>query len=457
MLPLVQKHRTAILYWLIFIAGCALAVYAWSQSAGTPVEDEIAHQVIARNAWHFPELILHTWGRVGNTLVYMIPALFGLNGARFGALLMSGLTVLITTASARKMGIQRLYLIPLFLWFQPWYPSFGFTAITEIPFLLLLALGLYFFLNDRFALMALCIGWLPLIRHEGILLAGLVFVYLLLTGHKRAALIPFVPLLIYNGVFQATFRLPLVELPLALYFNSQPTTAYGSGPWLYYLPYLIWETGYPIFFWGLIGVAKVVRRRVRGWEYLLLYLSYLLIHAVIYHYGLFASGGYGFFIFPIAPALALLAAFGSESVLGLLSRSFARASREQRRWLEGVAAAVIVVPVLIVAQYLTTWHLNDVESAVQQAVVWAREREIAPMDVIAPHIWFTYEYLYDYPWRPGEIWSICRDLDAAKVGTILVWDSHYSSECGYSPTVLRPGWQIVARYGQDQVIVMRKS
>ena len=268
--PLAKNDRTRILYWLIFIVGCLLTVYAWSQSPGTPVEDEIAHLVIARNAWHYPELILHIWGRVGNTLIYMLPSLFGLNGARFSALLMSALTVLVTTASARKMGLQRLYLIPLFLWFQPWYPSFGFTAITEIPFLLILALGMYFYLSNRMTPLALCIGWLPLIRHEGVLLAGLVFIYLLLTRHGRAALVLWLPLLLYNLTFQLAFKLPIADIPLAIYLNPQPTTAYGSGPWLAYVPYLIWETGYPIFFWALIGLYGFVRQRVHGWAYLLL-------------------------------------------------------------------------------------------------------------------------------------------------------------------------------------------
>ncbi len=450
------SRRDTLLYWSIFAAGCAIAISVWSRSPGVPVEDEIAHMVIARNAWHYPELILHIWGRVGNTLIYLIPALFGLIGARFGALLMSAATVLVTTATARKLGVKRLYLIPLFLWFQPWFPSYGFTAITEIPFMLIMALGMYCFVSERYALFGLCVGWLPLIRHEGILLTGMVFLYLLWKHRWRAALLTFVPIFIYNVIFELAFRMPLADSPIGVYFNSQPTTAYGSGPLLAYIPYLIWETGYPIFFWALVGITLVIRRRVRGAEYLLLYLSYLVIHSVIYHFGLFGSAGYGFFILPLAPASALLAALGVETLLKLVRRSFPRASARGRQAVQIVAATAIVIPLLIVIQYLTPWKLDPTQSAMIAAAHWAQERDIAPTAVIAPNIWFTFEYAYHYPWKPSDIWSDCRDLNTVVSGTILVWDAHYSSDCGYSPTPISNQWKEVAHFDDNQVVILKK-
>ncbi|HVU11262.1 MAG TPA: hypothetical protein VHD90_08290 [Phototrophicaceae bacterium] len=450
------SRRDTLLYWSIFAAGCAIALCVWSRSPGVPVDDEIAHLVIARNAWHYPELILHIWGRVGNTLIYMIPALFGLIGARLGALLMSAATVLVTTATARQLGVRRLYLIPLFLWFQPWFPSYGFTAITEIPFLLIMALGMYGFVSKRYALLALCIGWLPLIRHEGVLLTGIVFLYLLWKHQWRAALLAFAPLVVYNVVFELALRMPLADSPLGVYFNSQPTTAYGSGPWLAYIPYLIWETGYPICFWALIGIYVVIRRRIRGTEYLLLYLSYLVIHSILYHFGLFGSGGYGFFILPLAPAGALLAALGVEALLELVSRAFPRAPARARRSIPIIAATAILIPVLIMIQYVTPWKLDPTQSAVIEAVAWAQAREIAPTAVIAPNIWFTFAYAYAYPWQPGDIWSACRDLNSAAAGTILIWDAHYASDCGYTPTPISPQWKEVARFGYNQVVILKK-
>ncbi len=442
-----KNRRDALLYGVVFAAGCLVALYVWSQASGTPVQDEIGHVVIARNAWNRPELIFDIWGRSANTLIFMLPALFGLTGARLAAFVMSGAVVVLATAVAQQMGLKRLYLIPLLLWFQTWFPSYSFAAITEIPFSLLLILGMYGHVTKRARLTAICVGLLPLVRHEGILLVGLVSIYWLWRGSRRALLIAWLPLIAYNVGYWLVLQVPLPEIPLAIYFQPNSTTEYGSGAWLHYVPYLIVRAGLPVTFWTLGGLYVVVRQRRRGSNYLLLYLAYFAVHSLIYHFGWYASGGYDFFLLPLAPALALLASVGVDTLLDLL--------RKSRRVVQAVGYAVVFVPVLIGVQFASIWQLGAEEIAVRDAARWVSAQKVEGADVIAAHVWFYYDALYEVAWQHS--WTECRDLDAAPAGTLLVWDEHYSPLCeNYSAARSSPAWDERARFGDGAAIILEK-
>lgn len=67
-----------------FLAGLSAAVWMMLQSTGTPQhDDEIKHFLISRDVWSDPKVALSLWGRCLNTLIYAVPAAFGLEAVRY--------------------------------------------------------------------------------------------------------------------------------------------------------------------------------------------------------------------------------------------------------------------------------------------------------------------------------------------------------------------------------------
>src|SRR6185437_277454 len=180
MAALARSPFRSPLYWVAFCAGLAWTVIMWTRAAplASVLDDEIGHFLIARDAWVHPQLILNAWGRVGTTLSFLLPAAAGLEVARGAALAMSAATVLIATKVAQLVGVRALALVPVFLWFQPWFHLYGNAVITEVPFSLALMAACWAALADRTAVASVLFGLLPLMRHEGIAVAALWGVFL---------------------------------------------------------------------------------------------------------------------------------------------------------------------------------------------------------------------------------------------------------------------------------------
>lgn len=446
----------------------AWTVYIFSRSPGTPVQDEVGHYLIARHAWEFPDLILHLWGRTVNTLAYMLPALGDLQAARLASILLSGLTVWITTLAARRLGVRRLFWVPLLLCFQPWFSDLSYTAITEVPFSLCLVLGVYFWLSERSSLAGLAFGLLPLIRHEGIALLGLWGAYALLTRRWKALAISAAPYALYNLAYYAVFQ----QLAAAVYFATTPTDIYGKGSWLHFARPLLDKAGLPVMLLAALGLVPVIRLRKKAAAFLV-YLAYLLIHTIIYRYGLYASGGYDLFLFPLAPGIALAAALGAEWGLDLIlalsstgsaarfpgnSRLFARIASLAEKGLTVLLPALVILAVVLTGLTTAPRPVDAEQEACQQAAAWLRAQGFDPRAVVSTHVWFY--YYYDLPWTRGGIWSKPPPLQSLGGGTIVVWDRHYSDRGKLFLSALSDpagGWKRLADFKDGLVIVFQKQ
>src|SRR5882762_6399528 len=116
-----------------FIAGLLWISYLFLNSPGVPVHDEVTHFFMSRDAWHTPELMLDLWGRPINTISYMPFAIFGLKYARLASIIFASLTVLLTIRLAKHLDVDYAFLVPTFLWFQPWFSDLSYACITEVP------------------------------------------------------------------------------------------------------------------------------------------------------------------------------------------------------------------------------------------------------------------------------------------------------------------------------------
>ncbi len=442
-------------YITVFVAGLAWMVSLWLRSPGIPVQDEIGHFLIARNAWNYPLLVLDIWGRVGHTLIYMVPSLVGLDGARLASVLMSCAIVLITTRVAYELGVRHIFLVPLFLWFQPWYGDLMYTAITEVPFSLLLILAVHEGMKERLGTASLAFGILPLVRHEGIALLGLWCLYLVVRREWRAVLIGVIPTFLYNAVYLVALHPPLLELPVFIYFKPTVSFDYGSGGWFHYMHSISW-VGKVVLFWAIVGLVPAWRLG-RQTLYLVPYAVYFALHMVIYRMGAYGSGGYYLFILPTAPVFAILAALGADTLLNHAQAAVAHLTRVwSRRVAITVLAALLLVPVIYSGLKVKPRPLNPEDVVIQQAAKWLRTQRVSPSAVVTTHVCFY--YFYRLPWTPQQVWYLPPPVAQMPHGTVAVWDMHYSDRWGMQRNSFREdkGWHELARFGSGQVVVFQR-
>lgn len=448
------KRLPTLLYWGFFVLGLGWMLYIWSQSTGTPADDELTHVLVARSDWHYPFLILDIWMRVANSLIFMVPSLLGLNGVRLSAVIMTVLTLLLTTLIGRRMGIKWLFLIPLLFWFQPWVSDLGYTGIKSIPFMFLLTLGIYMWLSDHPLWAAFLVGTLPLSRHEGIALTGVWFLYMLYRRKWGAAILCWLPVALYNVVYWLQYQASFQDLPIAIYFRPQSSGYYGSGPWYHFFPPVVVGVGIPVLLWSVFGLPSL--RHLRGKAiWMVLPVTYFVVHTVIYLFGLYESGGYGMFLIPIAPGFALLASLGVENLIRWLPA--VPALKKAVPVATAIALMLAVIPPIYTTTLTTTPRLmNEAEHTAQEAVNWMKSYGAPDEIIYATYPWFN--LLYGLILTPDKKYITNQIMEDKPIGTIFLWDLKYSDVNGVTREFLaQRGWKEITRFNGETIIVYKRE
>lgn len=407
----------------IAVVGIGLMVSLCMRSNGMPVQDEIAHYTFSRQAWKSPELMLNTWGRPLNTIVYMLPALHSWLTARFFSIFLSTISLILTILTARKLQVKALFLIPVLLLFQPWFHELGFTVITEVPFCLALIAGAYFLVSEKYGLASLCIGSLVLIRHEGIALLGVWGLWMVLKKKWVPFAITVTPYLLYSAIYIVVFAKPAFEI----FTSLQPTEMYGSGSWLHFVKPTLKETAVLPVILSLFSIPSVIRLREKGIIVLLCGI-YFLTHTIIYRFGLFASGGYILFLMPLSAGFALAGAMGVENLLAGLRYVGRKLHLEAVAMAAGFVLIVAVCGVMLAAARNSEPYLmSDEEIALREAYEYIHAEGVVPEMVYSTHAYFN--YLYDLPMAN---WLYQPDLMGMKEHSIVVWERHYADRWGVS-------------------------
>jgi len=436
-----MTRQNRSLYWVNFMFGSAWLILVALRSPDAVFLDELAHVLMSRNAWQYPSFFLDTWGRPFNTLIYAIPALGGMALSRWFSVGMALLVVWLTTLIAQKVGVKRLWIIPIALFFQPWFAEMMFTANTMTPFALLLIAGVYLWMIGRWKWASLLFGLLPLTRHEGVALTVIWAGYCLIRRKPLASGVSFAPLGVYNLLYYLTYGM----LASGNLFDAQPTTFYGAGGWFHYLPAVAHGVGVVLLLVGLLGIRPMFRHPLR--VIFIPFMVYLVVHVVIYRYGLFASGGYRFFLVPTAPAFAILAGVGIERfMMGVHFR--------QRNFMWTLGGIVIVLYAVLTT---FTHPLSPRTQALEQASAWMKANEADATEVLSGHVWFV--YFYDLAWSPQLTDGWVRtgiQLDQLAPETIVVWEGHFSERFGiaYDRLTESDEWQVLQEFGEGTHLVV---
>ena len=452
--PLLPPATRRAVFWLGLVAGIGTAIYVMRCSTGAPLDDEIGHFLLSRDVWSEPGLALSLWGRTLNTLIYAVPATLGLEGTRWFSLAMTVGATFITWRLAQALSLRNAFLIPLFFWFQPWLLETSWACLTEVPFLLFLVAGLYALVRERPLAAGLLLGCLPLIRHEGIGIVVAGVAYGMATRNWRLAVALVAPYLVYSGIYRGVRH----EWPVSLFLDPTPTAAYGSGGWLHFVPGLLTSIG-PVLALAALGLPRLARAH-RGMLVGSVYLLYLLIHVVIYRFGLYASGGYVVFLVPLVPLVAIAAVAGVDVLADVL-----RASTLSLPWRTRVPAhlaavlgttAVAAVAAGYAVRQADPHALLPEQGASIEAAAWIRSHNLQQGRIEATNVWVYYALPLPFP-DPSELVLHSTPLDELPRGTLVVWDRKYSDGWGRPLSAMagKPEhWRPLQAFGPQQEVML---
>ncbi len=438
-----SAQAVRLVLWTSLTAGWLWTLFLLWHSPGTFTHDEIGHFIIARDAWQSPSLIFNDWGRAVNTLIYMVPALFGLTAVRVAATVMAAVTVLFTAKLAKKLGAEYYFAVPIVVWFQLWYCDFSHAAITEVPFSLLMVLGAYFFVSGEFLATSMVVGLLPYVRTEGIALAGVWVAYCLWKKNWRGVIITLIPIVLVN-VLARLFGAG----HLGMYTNPHPIgelqmKLFGVGGWSYYPKVLMNHVGLAVTVLALYSLTAILKQSARVLVFAF-YGVYMAIHIVVYHFGLYAAGGDVRYVFPLAPAIGVAAVFGLEYIAEVCQSAGTRFSFDQRRI--SIVFAMVLASIVAVGARYTVRPLDPEAIDAKITADWLRQQKLADHPLLSTHVYLYYYLPLRVPPRQ-DLWQN-PDLLDTKPGTIAVWDSHYSELEGLPIASLSPkdSWELLREF-----------
>jgi len=326
------------LMWSSILVGVVWILYRLLASTGWILDDEISHYLFSKSVWENSDQIFNHWTRPGRNVLHCLAAPFGFAATRIFTLVLALLSVWVTFKVGRLLKVRLLWTVPMMLMYQSWFPELSYPVLTQTPFMLFWILGVWLALTNRWHLAGFCFGYLSLIRHEGILLTaawGLWLTFseggfgrqLILLLRKEVQASSLLPKLGRDALYGLStvsaiilYNLAALLLngtfPFSVYFESKPTTMYGSGTIYHYVPLLVNGVGLVSFALSVLGFYSI-RKNLGGWSILLVtYPLYFILHALIFWKGAFASGGYYHFLMPMAPFVALLSAEGLSFLFG---------------------------------------------------------------------------------------------------------------------------------------------
>lgn len=481
-------------------AGIVLALL----SDGAYHDDALTHYLYAQWAWNNPRCLVDEWGRPGLTCLLFPVAALGWTVCRIESALLTATSAWLAYDMARRLGWPRAAWVPLLCFVQPMFVLASYTTLTETAVAFYLTLAAWCFVTGRPAWSAAVMSLCFVTRYETVVFVPLWVAALWRSRGPRVCY----PLLLWAPLMHNVLGLAaLGRWPVASVIGGPHAPIYGTGTPLTMLVKSMAASGPAVAVLAVVGSIACLRDRnrsgdqpglwsQRAWLIPACYLLHLLIHALIFWRGMYASGGYPRFLVSTSPLAALCAVAGLGAIL---DRSAGRRHRalavlvvvtlvmwvglelearivdeawlfliEPVRWgvwgltalvlltvawmwssnsrLPGglLAAAALAATVLPLAYLIRPHRIADQTRDLERAVAWLRSSPHADAPVVATNIWVSHYLDRGFNVVPPDSTTI---LDGATPGTVFVWDGQYSPtpRFGLTPASMadRGGWQLV--------------
>lgn len=320
-LQLKQDYIVAAGLALLLAAGCWLVSISTGTEGG---EDSFMHYLFARYVPMHPENLLDHWAKPLHTLLLAPFAQFGFAGAKIYNCIAGIITAWFTYKTAQRLRLKTAMASVVLLLFAPMYFLCINSALTEITFSMVLAVGLYFLVAQQYWAAAIVLSFLPFARTEGFILLPFFGLYFLVNKKWLPLLLLGAGLIIYSlvGYFYHHHDILWVftKNPYAGkngVYNSGPLTHFADGYRdIWGGPQTILLTLGMLSF--LLGRRAIPHTENKTFYYWLLIVgcavAYFAAHSIVWYLGIQGSAGLIRVMAGVMPLFALIVCRGLEVI-----------------------------------------------------------------------------------------------------------------------------------------------
>jgi len=470
-------------YWLV-IPALATTYYVYSSvSTGFYTDDEIGHFLNMREFWSNPGVIIGNWSKPGWKLFMILPSLAGYNFVLLFNSVIASTTVYLTILLARKYQLKNTFLLVFLLGLQPIFWELSFRSYAEIFTGLIIVLMCYLFVIEKYNYSMLVSGYLFLLRQESALIIILLAFYLFYKKQYLAVL--------YAAVFPAALQIigtiafsgdywwmvkDIAQLK-AMDFN----VGTDRGFFFYFLNYIfiVGPTTLALFLLGYFSfLGKGTDKRTYFQRFGIAYVvftGFFLTQCYLVWQG--TNAGLLRYLLPVSPLAAIFALVGVNTLsklehrnlsLGILSLmtvlTLLFLSRETNGWFmtdqteyakffivlaititfsaavyvkkspsaKTIYAVLVVTSIFYIYYKVPPTKLSPELQAVKNITQWYISSEFKDRPLLYSHTAIPF-YLYASNIdKKDKIYMTLEELKNAPIGSICIWDSHYSYNPRYA-------------------------
>ncbi len=445
MIKSLQLYLLLVFYFLLGL----LSIYYFNGTGD--VGDSIMHYLYAKSAPQHPHLYFDHWAKPLYVLLASPFAQFGFNGIKVFNLINTTLSLFFIYRCAEGLQLKNPLVSVLLAMVSPLYYVLTLSGLTEPLFAMLVALALYLSLRHQPLGAAVVISFLPYVRSEGLIIAGVYLLYFFVLKHWKA--IPFLLMgsVLYGiaGYFvHGNFLWVFSKIPYATLGS-----VYGSGDLFHFVTELYFVLGLPVYILFCIGFAFLAWRFFKArfqpemhWLVYLGFLAFFIAHSLFWYLGIFNSMGLKRVLLGIMPYIALIGLYGFNAIA-------LEGVKQKPIWLKLLPAAFIIY--LLVFPFLPNpASLNmerDLLLTTEQNLAQEVCRNIKKEQLVYPMV-YNHFYLSEVLNIDHFDHSLRVELDsnwisALSPGTFIVWENLYALKMsGLTKQRLEQDPQLIKRF-----------
>lgn len=310
-MKLISKQSFFYISWISLSIVFLLLAVGFEGTGGNG--DSIYHFLYAKYSWQMPSLFFNHWAKPLFTIVSSPFAQFGFTGIKVFNVLSLSFSVLFSYKIAKKLNLKYAHLIFIPFYTAPLFFRVQFSGLTEPFSALLLSAFILCWLENKKTLSIILISFIPFIRSEGLIILGVVFLYLIWT--KNWKLVPYL----------AIGHLAISILGFAFYkdilwvFNKIPyaklSSVYGVGNWMHFVNQLYFCLGPITYLLLILGIIKITlelffaKSKFFNERLFLVYgifMAFFIAHTSFWALGIFNSMGLNRVFITVIPLIAIL-------------------------------------------------------------------------------------------------------------------------------------------------------
>ncbi|MDP4686560.1 MAG: hypothetical protein NWS53_06650 [Salibacteraceae bacterium] len=424
----IEKHALKIL--LAVYAVIALLIIILFDGTGD-AGDSVLHYLFAKSAPSHPELFFNHWAKPIFTLFASPFAQFGFVGIKIFNAITIGFSIYFTIKSAELLGLKKSWLSGAFIMLSPMALALTFSGLTEPLAATFVSAALFLSLKNRFLLAAIIVSFIPFIRSEGLIIAGVFGFYLLLKKQWK-----YIPALLVGHLVYSIAGFPFYDDFLWIFTKipySKLSSTYGEGAWNHFIQQLLYVVGIPIYalFWigTLAAIIYQFKKKITlefSIQVVLGAWVFIAAHSVFWTLGIFNSMGLIRVLIAVIPCIVLISLYGFNTIIELIPVRLS--------WLKTGLSSVVLIYIVVFPftsnpaafHWKKQFKLLPDQEAAQALAEHIKKTDLSDKSFVYAHPYLSEVLALDH-FDTAQVQQLnAEKLNQLRENEIVIWDNWFS-------------------------------